>query len=124
MGKKGKRVFLDYASITPVDSKVEEEMRKVQKKFWANPSSLHTEGEEAKTLLEEARINIARVLRCRGSELFFTSGGTEYLNIAILGVLKSQGQFFQGSPFNPAPYYSGSDRASSSFRTNKIFIKE
>ncbi|KKR29885.1 MAG: hypothetical protein A3A96_01500 [Candidatus Zambryskibacteria bacterium RIFCSPLOWO2_01_FULL_39_39] len=98
MGKKGKRVFLDYASITPVDSKVEEEMRKVQKKFWANPSSLHTEGEEAKTLLEEARINIARVLRCRGSELFFTSGGTESLNIAILGVLKSQGQFFQGSP--------------------------
>lgn len=101
MKNKIKRVFLDYASITPVDSQVAEEMRKVQKKFWANPSSLHTEGERAKALLEEARINIARVLHCRGNEIFFTSGGTESLNLAILGVIKS---FSQGSPLkNFAP---------------------
>jgi cysteine desulfurase len=87
-----KRVFLDYASITPLDKKVEEEMIKVQKKFWANPSSLHTEGEMAKNVLEEARIRIARILHCRASEIFFTSGGTESLNLAILGIVKnSQG---------------------------------
>ena len=86
---KEKRVFLDYASITPVDARVEEEMRKVQKEFWANPSSLHTEGEKAKNTLEEARIRIARILHCRASEIFFTSGGTESLNLAILGVIKS-----------------------------------
>ncbi|MFH0804058.1 MAG: cysteine desulfurase family protein [Candidatus Zambryskibacteria bacterium] len=84
-----KRVFLDYASITPVDSKVEAEMKEIQKEFWANPSSLHTEGELAKNILEKARINIARILHCRSSEIFFTSGGTESLNIAILGVVKS-----------------------------------
>jgi len=78
-----KRVFLDYASITPVDSGVEKEMIKIQKKIWANPSSLHTEGENAKNVLDEARIRIARILHCRGNEIFFTSGGTESLNLAI-----------------------------------------
>lgn len=82
-----KRVFLDYASITPVDSKVNAEMQKAQKKFWANPSSLHSEGESAKEALEKARLDIARLLHCRGSEIFFTSGGTESLNLAILGVV-------------------------------------
>lgn len=82
------RVFLDYASVTPIDPEVEKVMTKVQKQFWANPSSLHQEGEEAKTILEESRIKIARILHCKASEIFFTSGGTESLNIAILGVVK------------------------------------
>ncbi|MFA6269909.1 MAG: cysteine desulfurase family protein [Candidatus Paceibacterota bacterium] len=83
------RIFLDYASITPLDPKVEAEMSRVQKKFWANPSSLHNEGEMAKNILEEARINIARFLHCRSNEVFFTSGGTESLNLAIAGVVKN-----------------------------------
>lgn len=80
------RVFLDYAAITPIDPKVAKEMEKAQK-FWANPSSLHQEGEIAKKVLEEARIKIARILHCKGSEIFFTSGGTESLNLAIFGVV-------------------------------------
>ena len=92
--KRKKRIFLDYAAITPVDFEVAKEMEKVQKNFWANPSSLHTEGEKAKEILEEARIRIARILHCKASEVFFTSSGTESLNIAILGVVKSQGQSF------------------------------
>lgn len=87
LSKIMKRVFLDYASITPVESGVVAEMQKVQKRFWGNPSSLHTEGEAAKNLLEEARIKIARILHCRKSEVFFTSGGTESLNLAILGIV-------------------------------------
>ena len=89
-----KRVFLDYASITPIDPTVAKEMEKIQNKFWANPSSLHMEGLLAKNILEEARIKIARILHCRSSEIFFTSGGTESLNLAILGVVKSQGASF------------------------------
>jgi len=95
MKNKGKsknhRIFFDYASITPVDSRVAVEMQKIQKGFWANPSSLHTEGEDAKNILEEARTNIARILHCRSREIFFTSGGTESLNMAILGAIKFQG---------------------------------
>ena len=79
---------MDYASITPVDKKVAEEVARVQKKFWGNPSSLHTEGETAKNVLEGARIKIARILHCRANEVFFTSGGTESLNLAILGSLR------------------------------------
>jgi cysteine desulfurase len=84
-----KRVFLDYASITPVDNTVAKEIERIEKKFWANPASLHTEGEGAKKILEEARIRIARILHCKASEIFFTSGGTESLSIAILGVVRA-----------------------------------
>ncbi|KKS07660.1 MAG: hypothetical protein A3A90_01290 [Candidatus Zambryskibacteria bacterium RIFCSPLOWO2_01_FULL_35_19] len=88
MKNKEKRIFLDYASITPVDLSVAKEMTKIQKDFWANPSSLHTEGERAKNILEEARIRIARILHCKASEVFFTASGTESLNIAILGICR------------------------------------
>lgn len=99
--RKEKRVFLDHASITPIDVKVQTEIAKVQKEFWANPSSLHTEGEDAKNILEEARVKIARILHCRGSEIFFNSGGTESLNIAILGVIKSAMEVFKGKNISP-----------------------
>lgn len=89
MRNNKKRVFLDYASITPIDKKVAEEMKRVQNKFWGNPSSLHQEGEMAKDILEKARKKIAGFLHCRSSEIYFTSGGTESLNLAILGVVKS-----------------------------------
>lgn len=83
-----KRVFLDYASITPLDKRVEAEMQQVQRGFWANPSSLHLEGEQAKNILEAARVRVARVLHCRASQIIFTSGGTESLNLAILGLFQ------------------------------------
>jgi cysteine desulfurase len=89
MKKQNKeRVFLDYASITPLGDEVAREIGKIQKEFWANPSSLHTEGEMAKNLLEESKIKIAEFLHCRAGEIFLTSGGTESLNIAILGVIR------------------------------------
>lgn len=84
---KNKRVYLDYAASTPIDKRVALAMQKAEQTAWANPSSLHTEGEEAKKLHEEARIHIARLLQCRGSEIFFTSGGTEGCNIGVLGVI-------------------------------------
>lgn len=80
-----KNIFLDFASVTPVDKRVEKEIIRVQKKFWGNPSSLHKFGEEAKEILENSRIKIARIFHTKSSEVFFTSGGTESLNLAILG---------------------------------------
>ncbi len=93
---------MDYASITPIDERVTKKMVKVQKEFWGNPSSLHTEGESAKNVLEEARIKIARILHCRSSEIFFTSGGTESLNIAILGIVKPKSHIIVSSIEHPA----------------------
>jgi cysteine desulfurase len=82
-----KKIFLDYASITPVDQGVASMMLKVQKQFWANPSSLHYFGERAKDVLIETRLNIAKMLQCRASEIVFTGSGTESLNLAILGTV-------------------------------------
>src|SRR3989344_6543469 len=90
--KKIKRIILDYASITPLDKKVAKEMLKVQNKFWANPSSLNKEGEEAKNVLGKARKDIAHILQCCSSEIIFTSGGTESCNLAILGILQAENQ--------------------------------
>lgn len=84
-----KRIFLDYASITPVDEKVRQEMLKIDKKFWGNPSSIHSFGEEANVVLENARVSIAKNMHCKASEIYFTSGGTEALNISIFGVVKA-----------------------------------
>lgn len=83
------RIYLDHAAITPVGREVAMAMAEAQKKFWANPSSLHHEGELAKNALEEARSKIAKILHCRMSEVVFTSGGTESLNLAILGISQS-----------------------------------
>ena len=81
-----KRIFLDYASITPLEKQVKAEIERVEKVAWANPSSLHSYGDKAKTALEEARVKIAKLLHCRSSEIYFTSGGTESLNTVIFGV--------------------------------------
>jgi cysteine desulfurase len=51
-----------------------------------NPSSLHESGRRARQLVEEARERIAKTLKVRPSEIFFTAGGTESDNIAIKGI--------------------------------------
>jgi cysteine desulfurase len=86
---KKKIIFLDYASITPIDDRVRGEMQRIEKKFWGNPSSIHSFGEEAKVVLENARVSVAKNIHCKASEIYFTGGGTEALNISIFGVVKA-----------------------------------
>ncbi|MES2060176.1 MAG: cysteine desulfurase family protein [Patescibacteria group bacterium] len=81
-----KRIYLDYASATPLDPRVFVRMRSIESKVHANPDSLYKEGREAKKVLEEARKISAEILRARPSEIIFTSGATESNNLAILGV--------------------------------------
>src|SRR3989344_2498182 len=83
------RVYLDYAAATPIDKRVASVMQKWTKSAWANASSLHKEGEAAKDILEQARMDIARILHCKKSEVIFTSGGTESANLTILGVVEA-----------------------------------
>ena len=90
MQNKGRqrRIYLDYAATTPIDKRVSLCIKKAEGQFWANPSSLHSEGEKTKKALEDSRIQVAKILHCRKSEIYFTSGGTEGLNIAIQGVIE------------------------------------
>lgn len=84
-----KRLYLDYASATPLNASVERAMSKYLKKNFGNPSGLHQEGREAKKTLEESRTRVSRSLRAKPEDIIFTSGGTESNTLAILGHIES-----------------------------------
>ena len=81
-----KRIYLDYASTTPVDPAVEKEMRRFWRVDFGNPGSIHAEGLQAKKAVDEARTKIARLLHGHADEIVFTGSGTEANNLAIFGV--------------------------------------
>ena len=80
------RIYLDHNSTTPIDPEVVEAMLPCMVGQFGNASSVHSFGRDAKVALENAREQIAAFINCAPSELYFTSGGTESDNIAILGV--------------------------------------
>lgn len=80
-------VYADNAATTPVSREVIEAMAPVFESRWGNPSSLHSKGREAKSLLDDARGRIAKVFNCDASEIYFTSCGSESDNWAIKGAV-------------------------------------
>lgn len=81
-----KRIYLDYASLTPIDPRVVREVKKFSASKYANPSSWYKEGVDAKKAMESARKRVAESIRAHSDEIVFTSGGTEANNLAIMGV--------------------------------------
>lgn len=79
-----KKVYLDNAATTALHSAVISEMTKIMQEEFGNPSSTHSFGRSAKSVLELSRKNIARQLHAAAREIIFTSGGTE-ANNWILG---------------------------------------
>jgi cysteine desulfurase len=77
------RVYFDNAATTPLDPEVLKEMYKVMENHYGNPSSIHSHGREARTLIEKSRKTIAGLLHTSPAEIFFTSSGTEADNTAI-----------------------------------------
>lgn len=80
-----KPLNLDHAAATPVAPEVLRAMRPYWRENFANPSSLHTAGREAKRILEQCRKSCALLLNCLPDEIIFTSGGTESINLALKG---------------------------------------
>jgi cysteine desulfurase len=81
-------IYLDYAATTPVDPRVAEKMCEyltLDGKF-GNPSSSHVFGRAAKTAVEQARQQVADLIKADSSEIIWTSGATEADNLAIKGV--------------------------------------
>jgi len=85
-----KRIYLDYAATTPCDPQVLKAMEPYFFEKFGNPSSIHTEGQEAKGEIEKAREELASFLGAKPEEIIFTSGGTESNNFAIEGVAYAQ----------------------------------
>ena len=78
-------VYLDNSATTRVFPEVAELMRKIMCEDYGNPSSLHRKGVEAEHYLRYAQETMARLLKVQDKEIFFTSGGTESDNMALIG---------------------------------------
>ena len=78
------QVYADNAATTKISQLAMNAMMPCFHTFYGNPSSLHTVGQEAKEVLEEAREKVAKCLGCEPREIIFTSGGSEADNQAIL----------------------------------------
>jgi len=77
------QVYADNAATTKISRHALDAMMPCFEKFYGNPSSLHTVGQEAKEMLDDARARVSRCLGCEPREIYFTSGGSEADNQAI-----------------------------------------
>lgn len=86
-----KQVYLDNAATTQLRPEVVSRMVEVMSNNHGNPSSTHSYGRSAKSLIETARKNIAKQLNVTAAEIIFTSGGTEADNLAIHSCIRDLG---------------------------------
>lgn len=87
-------IYLDYAATTPVDPRVAQKMSAclLTEGNFGNPASRsHVFGWRAEEAVEEARVEVARLLNCDPREIVWTSGATESDNLAIKGVAEASG---------------------------------
>ena len=82
------QVYADNAATTKISAAALQAMMPAFETYYGNPSSLHSVGQEAKELLENARERIARCIGAEPREIYFTSGGSEADNQAILSAAK------------------------------------
>lgn len=86
-----KQVYLDNAATTSVRPEVVEEMIKVLRDEYGNPSSTYAIGRRSRSLIEAARKSIAKQLNASSSEIIFTSCGTETNNWVIRAAVRDLG---------------------------------
>ncbi|RLK49304.1 cysteine desulfurase family protein [Microbacterium telephonicum] len=83
------RVYLDHAATTPLRSEAREAWLAAADEV-GNASSVHGAGQRVRRLLEEAREQLAATVRCDPIEVVFTSGGTESINLALVGLWQAR----------------------------------
>lgn len=86
-----KKIYLDNAATTPLRQEVIEEMMNVLQDSFGNPSSTHSFGRSAKTILETSRKSIAKLLNCSAQEIIFTSSATEATNWILKNAVTNLG---------------------------------
>ncbi len=84
-------IYLDNAATTPLRNEVVQRMQQVLANTFGNPSSTHSFGREAKAVLELSRKTIAQLLGVTGSEIIFTSGGSEADNLILISSVRDLG---------------------------------
>jgi cysteine desulfurase len=97
-------IYLDHAATSPLRPEVRAAMDDLRSESPGNPSSIHRWVRRARSALEEARSRIASLLRARPEEIHFVRGGTESINLAILGWVDHARR--KGGPRDPVLYRS------------------
>ncbi len=82
-------VYLDNSATTRCYPEVGELVYKVMCRDYGNPSSMHRKGVEAEHYVKESKETLARLLKVNAKEIFFTSGGTESDNLALIGTARA-----------------------------------
>src|ERR1044071_7466657 len=85
------RIYFDNAATTALDKEVFDAMLPYMTTHFGNPSSIYSYGRESRLAIETARKTVARLLNAHPGEIFFTSGGTESNNTAILSSIRDLG---------------------------------
>ena len=84
-----KQIYMDNVATTKVRKEVVSEMQKYMLEDYGNPSSQHELGQRARNAIDKARTEIAKEIGAKPGEIYFTSGGTESNNLAIIGLAKA-----------------------------------
>jgi cysteine desulfurase len=85
------RIYFDNAATTALDTEVLDAMLPYMTTHFGNPSSIYSYGRESRLAIETARKTVAKLLNAHPGEIFFTSGGTESNNTAILSAIRDLG---------------------------------
>ncbi len=91
------RVYADANATTPLLPEVMEAMRPYWMERFGNASSIHLNGQEARTAVDRARETLAEFFNCHEAEVVFNSGGTEGDNTALFGMLRPGDHFITTS---------------------------
>jgi cysteine desulfurase len=85
------RIYFDNAATTALDPQVLEVMLPYLTEKFGNPSSIYSYGRESRLAIENSRKSVAKILNAHPAEIFFTSGGTESSNTAIMASVRDLG---------------------------------
>lgn len=115
-------IYLDNNASTPVDPEVYDAIFSCVKRDFGNPSSVHMQGRRAKEVIENSRKSISEFLECSQKEIFFTSGGTESNNLALLGtgMLHQSGHIITSSIEHPSVFNTVRHLESKGFQVTYI----
>ena len=96
------QLYFDIAATTPIDKEVASLINEINLENFGNPSSIHSFGQKSHNIIERSRENISKILYCKSSEIFFTSGGSESNNIILKGILSSGDHLITSSYEHPS----------------------
>ena len=94
--------YFDICATTPIDKDVLDFINTQNQDVFGNPSSIHEFGQKSRTIIEKARINMAKAINSQASEIIFTCNGSVSNNMALMGVLNNGDHLISSSYEHPA----------------------